>query len=105
MELGLHLKYGSRLATILGCVAAEREDAGRFIFRAHEKLTPLVGLERAVCIHLCGRRSDRQPRTRCSCPDWAYGHVNWNDPQCCEIQETNSRLCCLLDGDDGRFGF
>ena len=21
-----------------------------------------------------------------------YGHVNWNGPQCCEIQETNTRL-------------
>ncbi|PYL51170.1 MAG: hypothetical protein DMF32_01950 [Verrucomicrobia bacterium] len=55
--MGLHLKYRLRLATILGCVAAEREDAGRFIFRADEKLTAFV--ERAVCIHLLTEQIQR----------------------------------------------
>jgi hypothetical protein len=30
-------------------VAAEREDGGRFIVRADEKLTAFVELERAIC--------------------------------------------------------
>jgi hypothetical protein len=38
LELGLHLKYRSRGPTIW-VAAAEREDAGRFIVRADEKLT------------------------------------------------------------------
>jgi len=33
-------------------VAAEREDAGRFIVRADEKLTALLELESAICV--CG---------------------------------------------------
>jgi len=47
MELGLYLKYGSQWSTIL--VAAEqRENAGRFIVRADEKLTAFVELESAI---------------------------------------------------------
>jgi hypothetical protein len=44
MELRLYLKYGLRGPTIW-VRAAEREDAGRFIVRADEKLTTFVELE------------------------------------------------------------
>jgi len=47
LALRLYLNYGSRGLPILGC-AAEREDAGRFIVHADEKLTAFLELESAI---------------------------------------------------------
>jgi hypothetical protein len=47
LALRLYLKYGSRGPTIW-VVAAEREDGGRFIARADEKLTAFMELESAI---------------------------------------------------------
>ena len=47
MELRLYLKYGLRGPTIW-VRAAEREDAGRFIVHADEKLTAFLELESAI---------------------------------------------------------
>jgi len=45
MELRLYLKWGSK-GRQFWVATAEREDAGRFIVRADEKLTAFLELER-----------------------------------------------------------
>ena len=51
MEVRLYLNYGSQGPTNW-VVAAEREDAGRFIVHADEKLTAFLELESAI--RACG---------------------------------------------------
>ena len=48
MEFGLGLKYGSQGDRQFWVVAAERDDSGRFVVRADEKLTAFTELERAI---------------------------------------------------------
>jgi hypothetical protein len=60
LALRLHLKYGSRRPTIW-VAAAEREDEGRFIVRADEKLTAFLELESAIQAH--------RHNHECDCPE------------------------------------
>jgi hypothetical protein len=67
MELRPYVKHGSHGATIL-VVAAEREDAGRFIVNADQELPAFLELESAIKTHRHNHECD------CSEPDEELGN-------------------------------